>query len=124
MDEDSKKLYNNKRNYLCKSGHMLEFFTGSFQKMSESKCIICDEKELSRSFCPKCDEFYCVNCRVPQACKKSCPIGHPFEKLDKSQLDNYICDICGIKPIWVDKGINDDRLCNFGVCDICLDSLP
>lgn len=75
---------------------------------------------MSRSYCPKCDEYYCVKCRIPRATKKYCPNGHPFSKLSMLQISGYICDICGMKPVWINKGISDDPICNFGVCDLCL----
>lgn len=61
---------------------------------------------------------------MPQASRSHCPIGHPFKRLEPEQLNNYVCDICGMRPVWLSKGLSDDSLCNFGVCDVCLETLP
>ena len=109
--------------YRCLKGHYLEFFIGSYQEMTHSRCQECQQTKLCRSFCRICQQFYCVGCRMPPCSKQGCPIGHGFT-FQRIPVINFICDVCGISTAVSNGGVYDDNLCNFGICELCYNQLP
>lgn len=50
-------------------------------------------------------------------------MGHDF-KLFKDCNLQYICDVCGMNASIFNTGIYDDKECNFGICENCIEKLP
>lgn len=96
----------------CRKGHSMKWSQGYLN----NACVFCKSSNFnySRWMCEKCNEKYCVGCKLPQVFEDKCPLNHQMVFKD---LFSNTCDACrkSIKG----KGYRD-ATCDFDLCQKCM----